>query len=50
MKKYKSKLPKIITLNGFELPQEIKDIQCKDRKNRNKVEIKIYDIENYNKG
>lgn len=54
MKKNKQELPKIAKLTGFEISQNIKDIQCRDRvtrsKVRSKVEIKIYDIENYNKG
>lgn len=47
MKKYKSEFPKIITLKGFDVPQEIKNIQCKGRTNRNKVEIKNYNIKDY---
>lgn len=44
MKKYKQELPKIAKIMGFDLPQEIKDIQCKDRTNRNKIEIRNYNI------
>jgi len=42
MKKYKQEFPKTAKFIGFDLPQKIQNIQSKDRANRNKVEIHIY--------
>lgn len=46
MNKDKQELPKIAKLTGFNLSQKIQGIQTKDRKNRNKVEIEIYNTMN----
>jgi len=44
MNKDKQEFSKIAKLTGFNLLQKIQDIQTKDRTNRNKVKIKIYNI------
>lgn len=46
MKKYKKELLKIATFIEFDLPKETEKIQSKNRTNRNKVEIEIYNTIN----